>query len=359
MMTLRRRLTLWYGAVLVACVLLAAWPSYKELILEAPEHPAPEYKPWEEFGEVMEDIATICLPPMLLGLVIGWWMTSRALRPLNQVIATAERLTEQTLGERLPIEKQDAEIARLAEVFNAMLARLETAFVRARDFSLHASHELKTPLAVLRCSVEGAARDWSNLDASQRAQLAGQIEEIERLARIVDDLGVLTRADAGLLALTFQPVNFDELVREMTDDAEALGRPSGVVVTLDVCEPAVIDGDRQRLRQLLLNLADNAVKHNYAGGRVSIALRNVGSELVLAVANTGPGLQAEWHDRVFERFFRGPEMGGHVEGSGLGLAIADWIVTAHRGSIRFDSTPGKMTTVVVRLPMLNDKNVIS
>jgi signal transduction histidine kinase len=349
-MTLRRRLTLWYGAVLAACLLLASWPSYKELILEAPEHTLPGAKPMEEFGEVMEDIATFCIPPIILGLVIGWWLTKRALRPLQQVTAAAERLTERTLGERLPEEKRDAEIARLAEVFNAMLARLEAAFTRVREFTLHASHELKTPLAILRCSVEESARDWKNLEPAQRAQLASQIEEIERLARIVDDLGTLTKADAGQLPLSFRPLLFDELVREMTDDAEALAKPKQIDVRLESCEVAPIHGDRQRLRQLLLNLVDNAIKHNHAEGHVIISLHRKNGTACLTLSNTGPGLNASQHAHVFERFFRGPDNGGQVEGSGLGLAIAHWIVTAHHGTIRFDSAPHAMTTVTVNLP---------
>jgi len=350
-MTLRRRLTLWYGGVLVTCVLLAAWPSYEELILEAAEHTTPEGStPAAEFGEVMGDIALVCIPPMLLGLIIGWWLTKRALRPLDQVVAAAEQLTERTLGERLPEEKRDAEIARLAEVFNAMLARLEASFKRVRDFTLHASHELKTPLAILRCSVEESARSWHNLDDQQRTQLVSMIDEIERLARIVDNLGTLTKADAGQLPLTLLPLSMDELVRETADDGEALGKPQGIEVEIESCESIQINGDRQRLRQLLLNLVDNAIKYNHAGGQVSIALQRVGHEACLTIANTGAGLDEQWQPRVFERFFRGPTHGGNTEGTGLGLAIAQWIVSAHHGTIRFHSVPNDLTTLEVRLP---------
>lgn len=351
-MTLRRRLTLWYGGVLVVCVLMAALPAYRDAIKDEADHESSPTEAWREFRDLMAEMAMFCVPPMVVGLIIGAWMTRRALRPLDNFISTAAGINEQTLGERLPAEKRDVEIARLAEVFNLMLARLESSFARIREFTLHASHELKTPLALLRCGIENNLRDWSNLTPDQRPHLAAQLVEIERLARVVDDLGTLTKADAGLLLLQMQPLDIGELVTEMAENAELLARERLIHVTLQSCVHLQINGDRHRLRQLLLNLADNAIKHNRDAGSVTISLERDGDSARLVVCNTSSPLPAELCARVFDRFFRGPEATGNVEGCGLGLSIAHWIVSAHGGTIGFASAPDGQTTVTVSLTLL-------
>jgi signal transduction histidine kinase len=333
-------------------MLLAVYPSYEEIVLESSMHPLPGGNDVAEFREILWDMIRFTLPPMILGLFIGQCMTKRALHPLAQVATAAARLTEQTLGERLPVTKCDAEIARLVEVFNAMAARLETSFSQVREFSLHASHELKTPLSILRCSIENSLHDTNNIQPAMREELASQLHEIERLARMVDDLGTLTKADAGQLALAREPLDFGELVHEMADDAEQLARPTSIRVTLEACEPVQILGDRHRLRQLLLNLADNAIKHNHSNGSVTISLNREADQVRLTVSNTGAGLSTELKDRVFERFYRGNANVSNIEGCGLGLSIAEWIVTAHSGKIQFHSAQDQLTTVTVLLPLV-------
>ena len=189
----------------------------------------------------------------------------------------------------------------------------------------------------------------------QRERLESELDELQRLAKIVDGLTLLTRADAGQVALDFKPVAFDELVRDGFADAQLLAQASGLTVELAACEPAAVRADAHRLRQLLLNLADNAVKYNQPGGSISMALRRAGACAEFTLANTGPGIPPEALPRVFDRFFRGdPAHNRTVEGCGLGLSIAQWIVAAHRGSISLDSAPGKLTTVTVRLPLMHD-----
>ena len=179
-----------------------------------------------------------------------------------------------------------------------------------------------------------------------------QIDEIDRLTKIVDGLTLLTKADAGQVALHLEPLQLDELVRESFADANILAHPAGIRVSLSDCQETAIQGDRHRLRQLLLNLTDNAVKYNNPGGAVAISLRRAGAAAELRIANTGPGLPAELQPRVFERFFRGDASHNReVEGCGLGLSIAQWIVHAHGGTIQFASQPGQLTTVTVRLPL--------
>jgi len=348
-MTLRRRLSLWYGVVLLLCVLCAVLATYDELILDAPNYSLHEVAiAHSRFRDVLHDMVLVSVPPVLIGLVGGWLLTRRALRPLERMAELAEKLDEHTLGERLPSEKRDLEIERLAQVFNAMAARLDGSFQRVRDFTLNASHELKTPLAILRGEMETNLRTWRDLSEEQRSQIASQIEEIDRLAKIVDELSFLVKADAGQLRLALEPVPLHELVQEMLEDAEILAQPGGIEVSLQTCDEAIVSGDRQRLRQVLLNLVDNAIKYNAPGGFVKAALQSRGGEARLTLLNTGPGLPESHQGRVFERFYRGPGERGGTEGSGLGLSIAQWIMQRHGGRLEFHSQPG-LTTVTMSL----------
>jgi signal transduction histidine kinase len=216
---------------------------------------------------------------------------------------------------------------------------------------LHASHELKTPLTILHGELETELCD-EKLSPPQRERLASQLDEVQRLSKIVDGLTLLTKADAGQIQLGHEPVRLDDVVRDAFADAQILAEPCGVKVELSACEELTVRGDRHRLRQLLLNLADNAIKYNAPGGEVKLALRRAGSDALFTIANTGPGIPPELLPKVFDRFFRGDASHNNtVDGSGLGLSIAQWIVSAHRGSIEIASEPAKSTTVTVRLPL--------
>jgi signal transduction histidine kinase len=352
-MTIRARLNLWYSIILcgVALVVVAA-ACYHEFVIENRHHHHGMKSESELDSEDLIDILTWTVTPaIVLGLAGGWWLTRKALAPVTALTQAAEKIHERNLSEQLPRTRNGDELDRLTEVFNAMTARLDGSFQRIREFTLHASHELKTPLTILRGELETALHDEHALP-TQKERLASQIDEIERLTKIVDGLTLLTKADAGQIALKCEPVRLDELVRECFADAKILAQPQNVEVRLDQCDEATIVGDRHRLRQLLLNLADNAVKYNRPGGTVNFSLRRDGKFAELQITNTGVGLAPELQPRVFERFFRGDASHNNaVEGCGLGLSIAQWIVTAHRGEICFASTPGQFTTVAVRLPL--------
>jgi signal transduction histidine kinase len=236
-----------------------------------------------------------------------------------------------------------------------MTTRLHGSFQHIREFTLHASHELKTPLTVLHGEIETALRD-ENLPAAQREKLASQLDEIQRLTKIVDGLTLLTKADAGQVALKFEPVSLDEIVRDVFEDARILAKSAGVSVGLADCEPANISGDKHRLRQLLLNLADNAVKYNQPDGAVVFSLRRDGADAELKIVNTGAGIPPEILPRVFERFFRGDAAhSSALDGCGLGLSIVQWIAVAHHGTVKIESAPGTTTVVTVRLPLASEK----
>ena len=349
-MTIHRRLTLWYAGILIVSLLVIGFGTYQE-ISEQLRH-SHRLEPAEHaLGETFEMIIQVGLPAVILGLLGGWWLTRRALAPVTKLTDAVEKIHERNLREALPRTGNGDELDRLTEVFNAMTARLDGSFNRIREFTLHASHELKTPLTVLRGETETALRDES-LPPAERERCISLLDELCRLTQIVDGLTLLARADAGQVALQLETVRLDELVRDNFADLQILAEPNGITVELGSCEEISVRGDRHRLRQLLLNLADNAIKYNQPQGRVTMNLRHTNdSAAELTVANTGAGIPAGILPRVFDRFFRGDSAHGNtVDGCGLGLSIAQWIVSAHGGSIQIESAPSETTVVTVRLP---------
>ncbi len=356
-MTIRTKLTLWYAGILTGSLLLIAGLAYREFVLEPRDNPAERAEKetaagsGEAYGDLTEIILLFALPAAVLGLVGGWWLTRQALAPVAALTRAAAQIHERNLRQQLARSGNGDELDRLTEVFNAMTARLDTAFQREREFTLHASHELKTPLTVLRGELETALRD-EPLAPPQRERVLSQVDEVQRLARIVDGLTLLTKADAGQVELAVEPLRLDELVRDVYADAQILAQPRHIEVMLAACEEITVRGDRHRLRQLLLNLLDNAIKYNQPQGRVTLALRRAGDFAGLTVANTGPGIPADVLPRVFDRFFRGDASHSNtVDGCGLGLSIAQWITQAHGGEIRIASEPRCETVVTVRLPV--------
>ena len=384
-MTIRAKLTLWYFGVLCFSALLIggliyykfAAEKHRDAIrraahkehhaleknetnqpgaIESPHHGEKKWERGEEADLEPEDVASVffwCgIPAVGLALFGGWLLMRKALAPVTAITLAAEKIHDRNLSERLPRTGNGDELDRLTEVFNAMTARLDGSFQRIREFTLHASHELKTPLTVMHGETETALAE-ENISPAHRERLASQLDEIQRLTKIVDGLTLLTKADAGQITLKSETIALDEIVRDVFADAQILAKPANISVTLPACEPAAIRGDRHRLRQLLLNLADNAIKYNQPGGTVEISLRASGSIAELKIANTGKGVSPEVLPHVFDRFFRGDASHNTaVDGCGLGLSIAQWIVSAHNGTVKIESEPLKLTTVTVRLPVV-------
>jgi signal transduction histidine kinase len=349
-MTIRTRLTLWYAGILVLSLIVIGIGTYEE-IDEQLRHDHRREPTERAISETSEMVLQVGLPAVLLGLLGGWWLTRRALAPVKNLTDAATKIHERNLRDPLPRTGNGDELDRLTKVFNDSLARLDDSFKRIHEFTLHASHELKTPLTVMCGEAEIASRDDS-LPPAERDRAASQLDELRRLARIVDGLTLLAKADAGQVALKLEPLRLDELVHEAFADAQILAEPQGIQVELAACEEITVRGDRHRLRQLLLNLADNAVKYNQPKGGVIMSLLKSGSLAQFTITNTGAGIPPEILPRVFDRFFRGdPAHSQTVDGCGLGLSIAQWIVSAHNGTIKIESATAKPTTVTVRLPL--------
>jgi signal transduction histidine kinase len=349
-MKIRTRVTFWYAAILMVSLVIMGAGTYNE-ISEQLHHDHSTHIWQRALDETSEMVLDVGLPAVALGLLGGWWITRKALAPVTALTQAVKQKHDRNLRERLPTTGNGDELDRLTEVFNDMTSRLDDSFRRIREFTLHASHELKTPLTVMRGELETALIE-NDLPAAQKDLLLSQVDEIERLARIVDGLTLLTKADSGQIKLEFEPVRLDELVRESVADAKILAQPQGIYVNLTVCGELTVFGNRDRLRQLLLNLTDNAVKYNEPNGKITISLSQIDGVAELKIENTGPGVPSEMQPRVFERFFRGDASHSNaVEGCGLGLSIAQWIVSAHNGSIQFISKPRELTTVTVKLPL--------
>jgi heavy metal sensor kinase len=299
-------------------------------------------------------IAYLCAGPALLLLVAagGWWIAGRALAPVRRVAAAAELITARRLDQRLPVPGSGDEIAELARVLNRMIDRLEASFLQATRFSADASHELKTPLTILRGEIEQALREPA-LSEGQESLLANLLEETQRLTEITEALLLLSRADAGRLELELEPLDLPALLGEILEDVEILAAPRGITIDAQVPGDATVRGNAQFLRQVLLNLFDNAIKYNEAGGAIRVRVECADSRVTICVANTGPGLTAEQGARVFDRFYRAePSRNSATTGHGLGLSICREIARAHDGELTIVA-PGEpgWTEFRVTLPM--------
>lgn len=258
-----------------------------------------------------------------------------------------------SLHRRLPTdEAAGPQLVRLAETLNAMLGRLETSFAALRRFTADASHELKTPLTVLRADVERAMAEPHRRE--QLVYLEEALAEITRMADLVDSLLTLARADEGRFELHREPVALDALAREVMETAVLLGEGAKITVRMDPPPPITVQGDRGRLRQLFLNLVTNAIKYTPSGGHVELSLVGDATTARFSVSDTGIGIAAADIPHVFERFWRADpsrSRGGERVGVGLGLAISHYISQAHGGSLTVQSRLGRGSIFTVQLPI--------
>ncbi|WP_395743625.1 sensor histidine kinase [Prosthecobacter sp.] len=352
-MTLRRRILLHYAATLSVSLVIVAFWSWFEFTeqQEVARHDGLEASLRESpLKETFEIILFGGLPALLLGIIGGSLLMRHALRPMEELTEALEKTTTSNLAEPVARSGNGDELDRMAAVFNGMKERLGASFTQTREFTLHASHELKTPLTILHGTLEQMMKD-SATPAAQRERIASMLEEVQRLSVIVSQLAFLAKADAGMLESAHGAVALHDLVRDLVEDLTLLSASQHISVTLQACQPAQVTGDRMRLRQLLLILGDNAVKHNHRNGSIVLELQVEGDRAVFRITNTGPVLPPELRSRVFERFLRGDAShGSTVEGSGLGLSIAESIAKSHRGSLAFEVLAEERTRLVLSLP---------
>ena len=304
---------------------------------------------WELVGTML------LVAPLLLGvsIALSYAIAGRAFKPVDRMIDEVQAITDgRSLHRRLPVDGANDEIARLALTLNEMMGRLESSFAALRRFTADASHELKTPLAVLRADVERAMHP-TTVRGERMVALEEALQEITRMADLVESLLTLARADEGRFDLHLEPVQLEPLTHEVFETAVILGEHAGLEVTLPTVEPSTVLGDARRLRQLFLNLVTNAIKYTGRGGSVEITLTSAGRTAAFSVRDTGIGIAAADLPHVFERFWRADRARSRTSergGFGLGLSISQWIAEAHGGSIAVRSRLGRGSTFTVTLP---------
>ncbi len=283
-----------------------------------------------------------------LGLAGGWWISTRALRPIADISATASRISTGDLSQRIVTPQAGGELADLVAVLNHTFGRLQEGFARQAQFTADASHELRTPVAVVLTQTQSTlARERTS--AEYRESLEACERAARRMSTLIDSLLTLARLDAG-----DAPMRQACALDRIADDAVQLLRPlamtQGIAITA-ACGAASCDGDPHQLGQVATNLIANAIAYTAAGGTVHVATRRHGTEVSLTVTDTGIGISAEDLPHIFERFYRADRSRAKASGrTGLGLAITKAIVDAHQGTIDVDSVPGCGTTVRVTLP---------
>jgi two-component system, OmpR family, sensor kinase len=297
-------------------------------------------------------LLTVAMPIALtVSLAGGWFLAGRALRPVDAITLAAQRIAAGDLSQRLTMSTAPDEIGRLAATFNNMIGRLDASFRQIRQFTSDASHELRTPLTVMKGETELVLRRPRPLEDYQSV-LESNLEEIDRMTRIVDELLFLSRADMGEVKMESMPVALKPLVEDIHRQATLLGQDRNIEVVLGTVLPAVVRGDELRLRELLLNLVENAVKYSHPGGKVEIALVTNSQQASLSVTDQGIGIAPADQARIFNRFFRTEEARTHTKkGTGLGLAICSWIAESHKGRIDVKSEPSHGSTFTVTLPL--------
>jgi heavy metal sensor kinase len=284
----------------------------------------------------------------LLVLIVAYLLARSALRPVEEITHLASDIGASDLTQRIAAEREPAEIQRLADTFDAMLARLESAFAQQRSFVMDVSHELRTPLTALRGNLDVMLMD-KGLDPDTRAQLESMSSEVARLIRLTSNLLYLAHAEAGR-EIARRPVELDALCLEVVYQARALR--DDVSVRLDNEVQVTVNGDRDLLKQLVLNLVDNAIKYSPPNTDVTVSLYATGDEVQIVVGDRGPGIPPEQLEQIFERFYRvSGAQSRTVGGAGIGLAISRWIAQAHGGDIRVESDVGAGSRFIVVLPL--------
>lgn len=309
-----------------------------------------------ELGVFRYILSLAVLAALMLVGAGGWFLARRSLAPVVEMTTRAHRISAENLEQRLPITNPQDELGRLAATFNELLARLDDAFEQQRRFMADASHELRTPLSIMRTATGVTLEKGGRNESEYREALQIIDEQARRLTRIVEDMFTLARADSRRRALRFHDFRLDELISETVRAAEVLAEHKGIRIDVGNLQETLYHGDAGLLRQMFLNLLDNAIKHTSSGGVVSLQLNTRPLNYSITVADTGVGIPPESQARIFDRFYRvdkarsraeSSELGG---GAGLGLSIAKWIAEVHHGRLDLQRSDKKGSVFIVSLP---------
>ncbi|MBI3003792.1 MAG: HAMP domain-containing protein [Ignavibacteriales bacterium] len=316
--------------------------------------------PLEPVTEVLDSLfanfAIIAPIALLLSIIGGWFLAHKSLKPVDALTRAAREITAQNLSRRLPAYNVDDEIGRLTAQFNDMIGRLQASFSQVRQFSADASHELRTPLTIMRGEIEVALRG-QKLNEQTRTLLESIHDELVRLSNIVESLMSLVKSDSGTPVFNFQEISLTQIIEQIVTDARLLAERKSISVTVGPLDQISVNGDATRLRQLFLNLVDNAVKYTPQNGSIGFSVHRNNGNAVIRVQDTGMGIRRKDLGKIFDRFYRGDHTrDGEHSGSGLGLSIAKWIVESHHGTIEVTSRERKGSTFTVTLPLATNNH---
>jgi heavy metal sensor kinase len=316
--------------------------------------------PLDDFYEALDRFRRVLFlsSPLLLLLASagGYWLSRRALAPVDQITREARSISAQNLSSRLVVPHTGDELQHLSETLNGMLARLEQAFRRITQFTADASHELRTPVALMRTRAEIVLRRPRSQE-EYRETLRQILEDLQRTSSLIENLMLLARADSGAEALQRTRINMVESVGEACLEGRTLAETKQISFREELpASPLWIQGDSNSLRRLFLILLDNAVKYTPPQGRITVSLHSSDGCAVTEVRDTGIGIAAEDLPHVFERFFRADRARSReTGGAGLGLSIGQWIAEAHGGTIGVFSEPGEGSMFQVRIPLAGEE----
>jgi len=304
----------------------------------------------KEVRALWRELALIWLAVMSVGGLVGSLLVQRSLGPLARMAEHARRITAERLGERLSPDDAGLELNQLRDAFNETLARLQRSFDELRTFTSYASHELRTPLTAVRSVGEVALRTPRSA-AEYREAIGTMLEETDKLARLVNGLLALARADAGGAKLRFESVDLSALAQDVGGDLAVLAEERDQSLDVRAAGPVFVNGDRLALRQALRNLVDNAIRYAPRGSRIEVRVASGATGAVVEVRDSGPGIPAGERDHVFERFFRGDAGRSRpADGTGLGLSIVRATAEAHGGRVELDSEESVGSTFRLILP---------
>jgi heavy metal sensor kinase len=313
-------------------------------------------------------ILIVTVPSILMIASLGGqFLANKALKPVDRVTQTARMITSQNLNQRIQTLKVKDEISRLIDTFNEMISRLDQSFRQIKQFTTDASHELKTPLTILKGEVEVALRKKRPLHEYEQI-LESNLEEIDRMSKIVEDLLLLSKADIGEIRLNREDIHLTRFISGLTEQMKILAQPKNIRIEISNHQNEIhVFGDTLRMRELFINLIENGIKYTEAGGSILITLtketdgslspltpkeKKAATFAKITVADTGIGIAKDDQEKIFNRFFRVDKARSREQGgSGLGLSICKWIVEAHQGEITVESEPGKGSSFIVRLPL--------
>ena len=310
-----------------------------------------------EAYEALERFRLILLFAAPLLLIVssagGYWLSARALAPVDDISQAAQRISIENLDDRLAVPSTGDQLQRLSETLNAMLSRLASSVRRMKQFTADASHELRAPISLIRTTAEVAVQKRDRPATDYLQALDEVLEEAERTSQVVDSLMLLARTDSGNELLETEPTDFSAIVRGAAEQGGKLIRNRGLTFSANVPEsPMWVEADADALRRALLILIDNASRYTPSGGLVSVTCEMRNGAATASVSDTGIGIAKEDIAHIFDRFWRADKSRSRAQGgAGLGLSIAKWIVDMHQGSIEVVSEPGMGSTFRLRVPL--------